>query len=320
MMKKNLVYLLITLIFNSLSAQKIVKLEKTKFWIYGGEIHRVENFFSKHVAQRNIDIWLPNNYNENKKYSVIYMHDGGALFGKRTSQGVFGDKLKADEVATKLLAEKKSKEFIIVGIYNTGMTRWNEYYPKKSFKYLDQSFKDSLEILYDKGANYSKMMADDYLRFIVEELKPFIDKEFSVYNNVEETYIAGSSMGGLISMYATFEYPEIFSGAACISTHWLGSSRNKNGEYDRRFPFSIFDYMQDNIPDSTNHRFWFDYGDAQGDLDSYYVDYAPYLDSIFNKNGYDSKKFKNIRYFGEKHNEKSWTKRLDEIFEFLLKP
>ena len=320
MMKKNLVYLLIILIFNSLSAQKIVKLEKTQFWIYGGEIHRVENFFSKHVAQRNIDIWLPNNYNENKKYSVIYMHDGGALFGKRTSQGVFGDKLKADEVATKLLAEKKSKEFIIVGIYNTGMKRWNEYYPKKSFKYLDQSFKDSLEILYDKGANYSKMMADDYLRFIVEELKPFIDKEFSVYNNVEETYIAGSSMGGLISMYATFEYPEIFSRAACISTHWLGSSRNKNGEYDRRFPFSIFDYMQDNIPDSTNHRFWFDYGDAQGDLDSYYVDYAPYLDSIFNKNGYDSKNFKNIRYSGEKHNEKSWTKRLDEIFEFLLKP
>ena len=64
MMKKNLVYLLIILIFNSLSAQKIVKLEKTQFWIYGGEIHRVENFPSQHVAQRNVDIWLPNNYND----------------------------------------------------------------------------------------------------------------------------------------------------------------------------------------------------------------------------------------------------------------
>lgn len=319
MMQKNLVYLLIILIFNSLSSQKIEKLDKTQFWIYGGEIHRVENFSSQHVAQRNVDIWLPNNYNENKKYSVIYMHDGGALFGKRTSQGMFGAKWKVDEVATKLLAENKLKEFIIVGIYNTGMTRWNEYYPEKSFNYLDQNFKDSLGILYESELRYSKLMADNYLKFIIEELKPFIDKEFSVYSNVEETYIAGSSMGGLISMYATFEYPEVFSRAACISTHWLGSGKNKSGEYDKRFPFSIFEYMQDNIPDSNNHRFWFDYGDA-GNLDSYYVDYASYVDSIFNNNGYDSKNFKNIRFFGEKHNAISWNKRLDQIFEFLLKP
>ena len=72
------------------------------------------------------------------------MHDGGALFGKKTNKKEWGSKWKADEVATKLLNENKVKEFIIVGIYNTGKTRWNEYFPSKSINYLDKNYKDSL--------------------------------------------------------------------------------------------------------------------------------------------------------------------------------
>ena len=121
-------------------------------------------------------------------------------------------------------------------------------------------------------------------------------------------------------MYAIFEYPEIFSRAACISTHWVGIGRNKNGEYDKRIPFSIFDYMKNNVPSPKNHRIWFDYGDAKGDLDSYYVDYAAYVDTIFSESGYSNKNFRNIRFRGEKHNAVSWNKRLDQIFEFLLNP
>ena len=67
------------------------------------------------------------------------------------------------------------------------------------------------------------------------------------------------------------------------------------------------------------HRLWFDYGNAVGDIDSYYVEYAVHVDSIFNNKGYDSKNFKNILFNGEKHSGKSWNKRLDQIFEFLLK-
>ena len=95
------------------------------------------------------------------------------------------------------------------------MTRWNEYFPEKSLDYLDENFKDSLNILYQRNRFETEMFSDEYLKFIVKELKPLIDKEFAVHKNPEETYIAGSSMGGLISMYATFEYPEIFSRAAC---------------------------------------------------------------------------------------------------------
>ena len=307
----------IIFVFNFLSGQEIISLDKKDFQAYGGKVFRVKSFHSKYVSERDVDVWVPENYNKLNKYSVIYMHDGGSLFGKKSSG--FGAQWKADQVATKLLNENKVKEFIIVGIYNSGMTRWNEYYPEKSFNYLDKNFKDSLMIHHKNNGDYTNLIADDYLRFIVKELKPFIEKEFSVFSNVEETYIAGSSMGGLISMYAIFEYPEIFSRAACISTNFLGVRRNKNGVYDKRVPFSILDYMRDNVPNPKKHRIWFDYGDAKGDIDSYYVEYARFVDSIFNEKGYDYKNFKNIRFHGEKHNGISWNKRLDQIFEFLLK-
>ena len=319
-MKSHITNILFLLLLFNLNSQVINKLEEEEMSLYGGEMYRIKDFPSSYVAKRNIDIWVPSNYNDNKKYSVIYMHDGGALFCKQTSPGLFGSKWKVDEVATKILNQKKVKDFIIVGIYNTGMTRWNEYFPKKSYDYLNENFKDSLNILYERNRFEIDLFSDEYLKFIVKELKPFIDKEFAVYKHPEETYIAGSSMGGLISMYAAFEYPEIFSRAACISTHWLGVGRNIDGVYDKRVPLSIFDYMKDNVPNSKTHKFWFDYGDAEGDLDSYYVEYADNVNSIFNENGYDSTNFKNIRYPGEKHNGRSWNKRLDQILEFLLKP
>ncbi len=114
-------------------------------------MYRIKDFPSIYVKERDVDIWVPNNYNDNNKYSVIYMHDGGALFGKQTSSGPFGSKWKVDEVATKTLNQNKVKDFIIVGIYNTGMTRWNEYFPEKSLDYLDENFKDSLNILYQRN-------------------------------------------------------------------------------------------------------------------------------------------------------------------------
>ena len=316
-MKINIACFLLVLVANCISAQEIERLEKAQFWTFGGEVYRVDDFPSAYVANRTVDIWVPDNYSSDKKYAVIYMHDGGSLFGKKIDKTAWGSKWKADEVATKLLDDNKVKEFIIVGIYNTGKTRWNEYYPSKSIAYLDENFKDSLFIQNEN--NYANLIADNYLKFIVKELKPYIDNTFSVYKNAKNTYIAGSSMGGLISMYAIFEYPDIFSRAACISTHWLGVRPNKNGVFDKRVPLSIFDYMKDNIPDPNNHRLWFDYGNAAGDLDSYYVEYAGYVDTIFKNNGYDATNFKNILFNGEKHSGKSWNKRLDQIFEFLLK-
>ena len=238
-MKKVFNCIFTLLLISSIFGQEIIKLDQSDAELYSGQLFRNE-FQSKHVKSRNVDIWVPQDYSNKKKYSVIFMHDGGSLFGKKSTG--WGSKWKADQVAAQLLDQNKVKDFIIVGIYNTAMTRWNEYFPAKSFNYLEKSFKDSLVKYYENRNDITSLIADDYLKFIVYELKPFIDKNFSVNVKAKETYISGSSMGGLISMYAIFEYPEIFSRAACISTHWVGIGRNKNGEYDKRIPFSIFDY------------------------------------------------------------------------------
>lgn len=102
-MKINIIYFLIVFVVVIVNAQEIEKLEQEQLWIFGGEIYRVDNFPSVYVANRTVDIWVPENYSSDKKYSVIYMHDGGALFGKKTNKKEWGSKCKADEVATKLL-------------------------------------------------------------------------------------------------------------------------------------------------------------------------------------------------------------------------
>lgn len=63
-------------------------------------------------------------------------------------------------------------------------------------------------------------ISDHYLEFLVAELKPFIDSQYRTLPGQPHTFIMGSSMGGLISLYATLEYPHIFAGAGCLSTHW----------------------------------------------------------------------------------------------------
>ena len=97
-MKINLVYILFVFVVMIVNAQEIEKLEHEQLWTFGGKIYRIDDFPSVYVANRTVDIWVPENYSSNKKYSVIYMHDGGSLFGKKTDKSSWGSKWKADEV------------------------------------------------------------------------------------------------------------------------------------------------------------------------------------------------------------------------------
>ncbi|MCH2192750.1 MAG: hypothetical protein MK119_01260 [Kordia sp.] len=121
-------------------------------------------------------------------------------------------------------------------------------------------------------------------------------------------------MGGLISMYAMCEYPEIYSAAACISTHWEGIVPTTE---NNPVPDTIFAYMSDHLPSPETHRFYFDYGTET--LDKYYPQYAPIVDTIFKRKGYTEKNFANLKFEGENHSENAWQKRLHIPFTFLLK-
>lgn len=289
-----------------------VKTETIEGDFSGGTLLRVEDFPSNYIPPRKVDIWLPSTYSKNKKYAVLYMHDGQMLFDSRITWN--HQEWMVDEIGTRLMNDSITKDFIVVAPFNINELRHSEYFPQKPFESLSQKEKDSL-ILVAKENNFrfESVTSDNYLKFIVKELKPYVDANYSVLTDRENTFVMGSSMGGLISMYAICEYPKVFGGAACLSTHWPGGNPNDSDLLANSF----FEYMKSNVPSPKNHKFYFDYGTET--LDKFYPKYADVVNKIFKDKGYDASNFKNLKFEGADHSEVSWQKRLDIPLTFLLK-
>jgi predicted alpha/beta superfamily hydrolase len=164
---------------------------------------------SDYLPARDVMVMLPPQYDENASYPVLYMHDGQMLFDTLTAWNK--QEWGMDEVITKLIYEKKMRPVIVVGVYNT---------ENRTLEYMPNAPKEEIATMVRPKGFEGEVMSDHYLKFLVEELKPFIDEEFATQTGPENTFIMGSSMGGLISCYAISQYPEIFGGAACMSTHW----------------------------------------------------------------------------------------------------
>lgn len=276
-----------------------------------GKIQRVENFPSNYVKPRNVDVWLPENYSPEKKYSVLYMHDGQMLFDATTTWNK--QEWQVDDVVTKLVAENKIEDVIVVGVWNIPTIRHLDLFPQKAFDLLPKQEKEKM-IEQAKAINLdlTKINSDNYLKFIVEEVKPFVDKQFSTYSDAAHTAVMGSSMGGLISMYAICEYPEIFSKAACLSTHWIGLKDVENNP----IPNAFFTYMQKNLPNPDTHKIYFDFGTET--LDAFYVKYEDNVNQILAEKGFTEKNAKNLKFEGTDHSENSWQKRIHIPLEFMF--
>jgi len=309
--------ILIALVFvltmhsKSILAQEIIVSPQIK-----GNLIRFSNFKSQYVDSRTIDVWLPENYKKSKKYAVLYMHDGQMLFDSTTTWNK--QSWNVDEHISTLTKSKKIKDCIVVGIYNNGSKRHFEYTPQKALtEFLSKSDLDSIknEIKATKAASANfeiLFLADNYLKFLTTELKPFIDKEFSTLLGKENTSIMGSSMGGLISMYALCEYPEVFGNAACLSTHWPLLSRKDNPA-----PEAILKYLNKYIPaKELGNRIYFDCGTAT--LDALYPEFQARADQILKSKVYNNHSYKSMIFPGEEHTEKAWSKRLDIPLVFLL--
>ena len=280
--------------------------------VCSGKVDRLVSFPSKFISSRNIDIWLPKNYSPQQKYAVLYMHDGQMLFdaNKTWNKQEWG----VDETLTKLFANKDIKKCIVVGIWNTP-NRHSEYFPQKPFNSLPKAYKDSLlnkALKYGNQKLFSKRVcSDNYLKFIVTELKPYIDKHYNVKKDSSNTFIGGSSMGGLISMYALFEYPSVFGGVICMSTHWLGTHQIKNNP----IPIAFANYIEKNIRKLNTHKLYFDYDTET--LDQIYEPYQKMINKVLKDKKY--KHFKSKKFKGHNHSENSWKMRLAIPFKFLLK-
>jgi predicted alpha/beta superfamily hydrolase len=274
-----------------------------------GRLERI-SIASSFVKSRPVDVWLPNNYSQSKSYAVLYMHDGQMLFDSTTTWNK--QEWKVDEWATGLMESGRVKDFIVVGIHNIPEIRWFDLFPEKAFKFLNPEAQDSLLHTMKNQDQPITLNGNNYLSFLVEELKPVIDYEYSVNGDRQNTYVAGSSMGGLMSMYAMSEYPDVFKGAACLSTHWVGALPYE----DNPLPDAIFNYMEENFPDAGDHLVYFDYGNQT--LDQYYPQYAPKVDAILLEKGYSEVDSQNLFFEGTNHSENAWNERLNYPLEFLL--
>jgi len=266
-----------------------------------GTLESWQDVPSAHVAARNVDVWLPPGYSANprKRYPVVYMHDGQNLFDPslsyytRTDWGV-------DETMTKLAAEGRVREAIVVGVWNTPL-RLQEYMPRKAV--AGEALPIGVDGMGELGA--SSIVSDAYLAFLVEELKPFIDATYRTRRGRDDTFVMGSSMGGLISLYAIAQYPQVFGGAGALSTHWpIG-----NGV--------VIDWLASHLPDPRTHRLYFDHGTAT--LDARYAPYQQRMDAIVRNHGYaEGRNFMSRVFEGAGHSESAWRQRVDVPLEFLL--
>jgi len=273
--------------------------------VSSGKLVEYHDFNSSIIAPRDVFVWLPSDYSPKEKYDVLYMHDGQMLFDANSTWNK--QEWGIDEVMGKLSDEKKIKPCIVVGIASVPETRYADYFPQKVLRNLPTN------VLPD-DVNFN---ADNYLQFLVEEVKSFIDKEYSTNKSVEHTFVMGSSMGGLISLYALCEYPEVFGGAACMSTHVPmilsnGLSKEKADQWSKAFR----QYLDEKLPKANSRMIYMDRGDAT--LDAYYPPYQDELDKLMRRKGWKEPMWVSKVFPGAAHTEVDWNKRLDNPLLFLL--
>lgn len=277
-----------------------------------GRIERLADFPSRFVPARHIDVWLPEGYGTGKRYNVIYMHDGQMLFDPDTSWNK--QSWNVDETVAQLVREGRIPDTLVVGIWNRADYRYAEYYPKKYLAHADKATRKH----YVQAAQRGKSLSDDYLRFIVEELKPAIDRRYATRPEPASTFMMGSSMGGMISLYALFEYPNVFGGAAGLSTHWIGNPTAWGLEKVRNgaLPLAALDYLHKHLPPPGKLRVYSDYGDDA--LDSLYAPTHGMLVELLRDRGYTDEQVMLRVYLGRGHNEEDWAARVDVPLVFMM--
>lgn len=242
--------------------------------------------------KRTLLVCLPDSYAAGKarRYPVIYMHDGQNVFDSATAYA--GVEWGAYETAAALAQENPPLEAIIVGIYNNA-DRMQEYAPHR----------DAV-----RGGGKGR----EYAEFLVKEVKPFIDGKYRTLSGREDTAVAGSSLGGLISLFLILEYPGVFSKAGVLSPslYWAGHTL---------LP------LAEKKADAKKMKIWLSMGTEEGGksgkrktLTESVLDSRKLRDILLAK-GF--KKNKGLIYHeepGGRHNEKYWAKLLPDVFRFFL--
>lgn len=250
-----------------------------------GEFRYHPQFTSEHLPHaRNVLVYLPPGYDEGTtQHPVLYLHDGQNLFDAATSFA--GEEWGVDETAQHLILAGAIESLIIVGIYNTGEHRIDEYAP-------------TVDPRHQRGGG-----ADGYGRFIVEELKPYIDRTYRTLRDPEHTGLGGSSLGGLVTLYLGLKYPTVFSRLMVMSPSvW----------WDQGVILRVVQSLR--AKPST--RIWLDIGTKEG---RFAPGHVRTLRDLLIAQGWrlgDDLKFLQVN--GGKHTERAWAERIEPALRFLF--
>jgi len=265
-----------------------------------GDVHRHAHMPSQFIQPRHVDVWRPPGFGADAatRYPVIYMQDGQNLFDPALAYT--GVDWGVAEAITRLHGQQQIPAAIVVGVWCTAQRR-REYMPQKPLETPEAQALRARFVREWEGAP----IADAYLRFLVEELKPFIDASYPTLPDQPSTFIMGSSMGGLLSLYALIEYPQVFGGAGCLSTHWpIGGSL-------------LVDALGAALPPPATHKLYFDFGTAT--LDAGYEPYQRRMDSWMAAAGYTlGQNWRTEKFAGAEHTESAWRARVHIPLQFLL--
>ncbi|MDF2822411.1 MAG: carbohydrate esterase [Clostridiales bacterium] len=265
-----------------------------------GKIIRENSFMKELNRDGQIRIYLPKNYSiSDKHYPVIYMHDGQNLFDVEDSS--FGNIWNAHGVLSYFESAEIPKEYIIVGIDN-GKERYNEYSP---WEYENLYEEITISKAFPEKVGGKGSLYGDY---IVNTLKPYIDNKYRTLKDQKNTWIMGSSMGALISLFIGLRFPELFGKIGAISPAvWFAEK-------------SLLEYCNKPL---RNQKIYMDIGTEESsgvnvsNFPEIYLTGAIKLSKIIEKNIDDKNNMKFVIDEGAEHNEKAWKKRLPSIIEWL---
>ncbi|MFZ9395022.1 MAG: alpha/beta hydrolase [Erythrobacter sp.] len=262
-------------------------------------------------------VWLPPGYEAQpqRKFPVLYMHDGHNLFDRRLSN--FDKEWQVDEAIARMAGRGDLREWIVVAI-RAPDARYKTLFPEKLLPHLPADMQQEVLIgEFGSSAGDQALRADEYLAFLVRELKPRVDREFRTLAGPRDTAIMGSSMGGLISLYAIAEYPRVFGQAAGLSTHLpLVDPRSGSAEERSSAVAAAFGkYFASTALSRRHNRIYIDHG--TGTLDAFYPPYFKAFDRMMQDGGWAAPEFESRAFFGTEHEENAWAQRLDIPLGFL---
>ncbi|MBK6767255.1 MAG: alpha/beta hydrolase [bacterium] len=248
-----------------------------------GDVRMVNDVFAPQLGNmRDLFVLVPPEYDNrtDERYPVLYMHDGQNLFDDVMA---FDKEWGVDEVSLDL-ARLENLRHIVVGIPNVGVGRLHEYSP------------------WEDDFRRSRGFGERYVRFLTQTVKPLIDKQFRTKTAAESTAVCGSSLGGLISLYAGLTRPDVFSAALCLSP-----TMNVAAGRALKLAQSY----------SGGTRFWLDYGAREfggnRELSNQMIDAVLECARVLRDNGVRVKA--HVDPVGE-HNETSWRRRLPDILRW----